>query len=66
MVVKKLLLAFPTSYLVERGFSAVIQLISKQRNRLQVCERGDLRLLLSDIKPDVGKLVSGHQAHPSH
>ncbi|KAG8236678.1 hypothetical protein J437_LFUL017069 [Ladona fulva] len=76
MVVKKLFLAFPTSYLVERGFSAVIQLISKQRNRLQliskqrnrlqVCERGDLRLLLSDIKVDVGKLVSGHQAHPSH
>ncbi|KAG8234800.1 hypothetical protein J437_LFUL006633 [Ladona fulva] len=66
MVVKKLHLAFPTSYLVERGFSAVIQLISKQRNRLQVCECGDLRLLLSDIKPDVGKLVSGHQAHPSH
>lgn len=65
-VVKKLLVAFPTSYLVERGFSVVIQLLSKQRNRLQITERGDLRLLLSDLKPDIGKLVSLHQAHPSH
>jgi hypothetical protein len=65
-VIRKLLLAFPTSYLVECGFSAVVQLCSKQRNRLQISERGDLRLLLSDIKPDVEKLVSLHQAHPSH
>ncbi|XP_026579775.1 LOW QUALITY PROTEIN: zinc finger MYM-type protein 6-like [Pseudonaja textilis] len=61
-IVKKLLVAFPTSYLVERGF----QLLSKQRNRLQITERGDLRLLLSDLKPDIRKLVSIHQAHPSH
>lgn len=65
-VVKKLLVAFPTSYLVERGFSVVSLLLSKQRNRLHITERGDLRLMLSDIKPDIGKLVSFHQAHPSH
>ncbi|XP_034274523.1 protein FAM200A-like [Pantherophis guttatus] len=65
-VVKKLLVAFATSYLVEHGFSVVIQLLSKQRNRLQITECGDLRLLLSDLKPDIGKLVSFHQAHPSH
>jgi hypothetical protein len=29
-VVKKLLVAFPTSYLVDRGFSVVMQLLSKQ------------------------------------
>jgi hypothetical protein len=65
-VIGKLLLAFPTPYLVERGFSAVVQLCSNQSNRLQISECGDLRLLLSDIKPDVEKLVSLLQAHPSH
>lgn len=65
-VIRKLILAFPTSYLVEHGFSAVVQLCSKQRNRLQISESGDLRPLLSEFKPDVEKLLSLHQAHPSH
>ncbi len=30
--VKLIFISFPTSYLVERGFSAVTRLISKQRN----------------------------------
>lgn len=64
--VKMYFIAFPTSYLVERGFSAVTQLLSKQRNRLKITERGDLRLLLSAFQPDVEKLISLHQAHPSH
>ena len=42
--IKLLLLAFPSSYLVEKGFSSVLQLLSKQRNRLQKCKRGNLRL----------------------
>ena len=64
--VKMLVIAFPTSYLVECGISAVAQLLSEQRNRLQLTERGDLRLLLSDFQPDVEKLISLHKAHPSH
>nr|XP_049579058.1 protein FAM200A-like [Syngnathus scovelli] len=64
--VKMYLIAFPTSYLVERGFSAVTLLLSKQRNRLKITDRGDLRLLLSEFQPDVEKLMSLHQAHPSH
>jgi hypothetical protein len=64
-VAEKLLVAFPISYLVESGFSVVIQLLSKQWNRLQITER-DLRLLLSDFRPDIVKLVSLQQAHPSH
>ena len=59
-------IAFPTSYLVEQGFSAVAVLLSKQRNRLRITERGDLRLLLSEFQPDVKKLISLHQVHPSH
>ena len=67
-VAKLLTLAFPTSYLVERGFSAVMQLMTKQRNRLDISQGGDLRLLLTDMKPDVKKLIDEHhtQVHPSH
>jgi hypothetical protein len=65
-VVQKLLVASPTPYLVEHGFSVVMELLSEQRNRLQITQRGDLKLLLSDIKPDIGKLVSLHRARPSH
>lgn len=65
-VVKKLLVAFPTSYLAERGFSVVAHLLSKQRNRLEIVKCGDLRLRLSDFKPDIVTILSRHQAHPSH
>ena len=37
--VKMYFIAFPTSYAIERGFSAVVQLLSKQRNRLKITER---------------------------
>ena len=48
-VVRNLSLPFPTSYLVESGFSAVNNIITKHRNRLRINERGDLRLLLTKI-----------------
>lgn len=64
-IVKKLFVAFPTSYLVERGFSVVLKLLS-QRNRLQIIDRGDLRLVLTSFPPDIEKLISHHQVHPSH
>ena len=63
--VKMSFIAFPTSYLVEWGFSAVTLLLSKQRNRQKITECGDLRLLLK-FHPNVEKLISLHQAHPSH
>jgi len=37
-------LSFPTSYLVEKGFMALTLMLSKQRNRLLIHKRGDLRL----------------------
>ena len=49
-VAKLLVLALPTSYLAERGFSAVVQLPMKQRNRIDISQCGDLRLLLTDMK----------------
>ncbi|KFD45722.1 hypothetical protein M513_13400, partial [Trichuris suis] len=59
-VAKKFLIPFPSSYLVERGFSAVTDLLGKKRNRLQIVRRGDLRLLLTTIEPDVDKFVALH------
>ena len=64
--VKILLIAFPTSYLVERGFSAVSQLLGKQRQSLDIVNRGDLRLNLTNIEPDMEKILSQRQIHPSH
>ncbi|XP_040582182.1 SCAN domain-containing protein 3-like [Lepeophtheirus salmonis] len=56
--VKIYLIVFLTSYLVERAFSVVTMLLSIQRNKLRITERGDLRLLLSEFQPDVDKLTS--------
>ena len=65
-IARKFLIAFPSSYLVERGFSAVANLLTKKRNRLQIIRRGDLRLYLSNLKPNIEQLLSEHQVHPSH
>ncbi|KRX36160.1 hypothetical protein T05_4206 [Trichinella murrelli] len=35
-MVRKFLLAFPSSHLVERGFSVVTDFLTKKRNRLQM------------------------------
>ncbi|KAF2348565.1 hypothetical protein FHG87_020680 [Trinorchestia longiramus] len=65
-VVKLYFLAFSSSYMAERRFNAVTQLLSKQRNRLQIVQRGDLRLLLCSIEPRIDELIKKHQPHPSH
>ena len=41
-IVKKFYIAFPTSYLVERGFSAVALPLGKYRLSLSIAEQGDL------------------------
>ncbi|CAH2009376.1 unnamed protein product [Acanthoscelides obtectus] len=42
-IARKFLISFPSSYLVERGFSAVTNLLTKKRNRLDIISRGDLK-----------------------
>ena len=59
-------IAFPSSYLVECGFSRINQLVTKNRNRLDIVARGDLRLALSNLEPDILTLASKHQAQGSH
>ncbi|CAH2015263.1 unnamed protein product, partial [Acanthoscelides obtectus] len=56
-IARKCLISFPSSYLVERGFSAVTNLITKKRNRLDIISRGDLRLTLTKLTPNVDNLL---------
>ncbi|CAH2012366.1 unnamed protein product [Acanthoscelides obtectus] len=60
-IARKFLISFPTSYLVERGFSAVTNLLTKKRNRLDIISRGDLRLTLTKLTPNVDNLLLKHQ-----
>ncbi|KAF2349803.1 hypothetical protein FHG87_019441 [Trinorchestia longiramus] len=53
-------------YMVEAGFSHGSEIITKQRNRLNLENRGDLRLKLTNFKPNINSLAAAHQAHPSH
>ena len=66
-IVQVLMTAFSKSYLVEASLSHLSYLLNKQRNCLNVVERGDIRLKLSNsIKPDITKLASECQAQGSH
>ncbi|GFU77198.1 uncharacterized protein TNCV_152441 [Trichonephila clavipes] len=63
---RKLLLPFPSSYLAEYGFSAVNDLLSKERNGLAITKRGDLRLKLTKLEPDIKSFCRRHDASGSH
>ncbi|CAH1985764.1 unnamed protein product [Acanthoscelides obtectus] len=52
-IVRKFLISFPSSYLVERGFSAVTNFLTKKRNRLDIISRGDIRLTLTKLTQNV-------------
>ena len=57
----RLLLPFPSTYLVECAFSAVTDILTKKRNKLDVFARGDIRLKLTQIQPRIQALASQHQ-----
>ncbi|XP_067133809.1 protein FAM200C-like [Centruroides vittatus] len=57
---RKLLLPFPSSYLAECGFRAVSDLLTKKRNRLDITQRGDLRLTLTKLEPGIKSLCKKH------
>lgn len=52
--------------MAECGFNAVTQLLTKQRNRLQIPKGGDLRFLLSSMEPSVRALAGKHRSRPLH
>ena len=67
-VALEFLTPFPTTYLCELGFSAMLQIKTKARNRLSL--EPDLRLALTKKIPRVERLVSAkekeHKAHKVH
>ena len=42
------------------------QMLSEKINGLLIQRRGDLRLYLTKMSPNISKLCEGRQAHPSH
>ncbi|XP_029641238.1 uncharacterized protein LOC115216179 [Octopus sinensis] len=60
------LLLFQSSYLAEYGCSAVNDLLLKKRNWLDITKRGDLRLKLTKLVPNIKFLRSRHEAQGSH
>ncbi|KAF2349350.1 hypothetical protein FHG87_019897 [Trinorchestia longiramus] len=53
-----------STYLCEAGFSALVILKTKQRNRLDV--ENDLRCALPSFNPRISDIVRKKQQHPSH
>ena len=60
----KALLPFPTTYLFEVGFSAVIVTKTRLQSRLDICNT--IRVSLSPTTPRQNCLVAGKQAQGSH
>jgi len=61
----KVLLQFSTFYLCELGFSILNNIKNKKRERLQSAEE-ELRVCLSQIRPNIAAVVQKSQAHVSH
>ena len=59
-----ILVPFSSTYLCECGFSALLTIKSKARNRLHV--QSDIRCVLSITLPDIEKVVAKKQGHSSH
>ncbi|OAF68379.1 hypothetical protein A3Q56_03884 [Intoshia linei] len=61
------IIAFPTTWLVEAGFSAVVDIFSKKRSKFDVNNRGIIRLRLNKlIEIDYDALCNKHQCQGSH
>ncbi|KAG7156439.1 Zinc finger BED domain-containing protein 5-like 8, partial [Homarus americanus] len=60
----RVILSFSTTYLCESGFSILLQLKNKIRNRLHVDP--DMRGALSVTQPRINRLTERKQCHPSH
>ena len=57
------ILSIPTSYLVEKEFSAVTLLQSKQRNHLSISKWGDLHMYFANLSPDIKELAKAYPPH---
>ena len=61
----RFLMVFSTTYLCEQGFSSLLSIKNKQRNRLNPSD--DMRLALSNsIVPRISQLVKDARHNKSH
>ncbi|OAF66333.1 hypothetical protein A3Q56_05953 [Intoshia linei] len=61
------IIAFPTIWIVKAGFSAVVNIFSKKRSKLNVNNRGIMRLRLNKlIEIDYDSLCNKRQCQGSH
>ena len=68
LLVKKaltVLMQFSTSYLREPAFPTLHNIKSKKRERL-CCIEEEIRVCLSDIRPNIETVAKKHPAHVSH
>jgi hypothetical protein len=63
-IVLKILLLFQTTHECEAGFSSLLQIKTKHRNRLN--EKDVLRYALSPTIPRIKKLAAEKETQPSH
>lgn len=59
-----ILVPFCSTYLCDCGFSTLLTIKPKLRNRLDV--ESNIRCALSATSPDIDMLVAKKQGHPSH
>ena len=64
MAAFKIITPFVFTYLCERGFSTIVQIKTKARNKHDVQDH--MRLAVSRTEPRIKKLCAELQAHPSH
>ena len=61
------IISMPTTWMVESGFSAVVDVFSRKRNKLDPNSRGTIRLRLNNfIKIDYDILCQKHQDQGRH
>ena len=61
----KILLQFSTSYLCELGFSTITNMKTKKRERLTNLDE-ELRVAISNIRPNISDICKNQQAQVSH
>ena len=64
MVALRVLVPFASTYLSEAGFSTLANIKTKNRNRLNVGD--DMRLALTNARPQISKLAAQMQHQASH
>ena len=64
MIALRVLVPFASTYLCEAGFSTIVNIKTKTRNRLDV--EDDMRLALTNARPRISKLDAQMQHQASH